>query len=356
MKHPIFIKCLFTSFLFILFACQNEPQQTAKSKKEQNTESTSLKKQDWAIVIHGGAGYMTPENLNTEKQKEYTKKLTEVLSLGEKLLSQGKSAVDVVEACIKLMEDSPLFNAGKGSVFTHEGRNEMDASIMSGNDLNAGAVAGISKVKNPISAARKVMEQSKHVMLSRLGAEEFAKEQGLEMVPPSYFFTESSFSALKRALGDDSLKVISDTLSHKMKKFGTVGVVVLDKNGNLAAGTSTGGMTNKQWGRIGDSPLIAAGTYANNQSCGVSCTGHGEYFIRAVAAFDIHALVYYKGLSIEEAAQKVVMDKLVKMGGDGGIVALDKYGNPAMAFNTPGMFRGYANATGEKRCAIFKNE
>jgi beta-aspartyl-peptidase (threonine type) len=240
------------------------------------------------------------------------------------------------------MEDNPLFNAGKGAVFTHEGRNELDAAIMDGSNLGAGAVAGVTDIKNPISAARKVMINSPHVMLSGAGASQFAKEQGLEIVPPSYFFTQKRFNELQELLNKE--------------KFGTVGCCALDKNGNLAAGTSTGGMANKRYNRIGDSPIIGAGTYANNNTCAVSGTGHGEYFIRWTVAHDISALMEYKGLNLKEASELVVNDKLVKAGGSGGVICVDKSGNISMPFNSSGMFRGFATADGKEGIFIYKDE
>lgn len=317
------------------------------------------KRAEYAIVIHGGAGTMERENMTPEKDREYREKLTEVLQTGEKLLQAGKPALDVVEACIHIMEDSPLFNAGRGAVFTNEGKNELDASIMDGKTMNAGAVAGIGTVRHPISAARTVMDRSPHVMLSGAGAESFARENGLEMVAPSWFKTEKRKEQLKRAIEKEkgSKKGDQGMLGEENDyKFGTVGVAVLDQEGNLAAGTSTGGMTNKRWGRIGDSPVIGAGTYANNATCAISCTGHGEFFIRYAVAHDISALMEYKGLSIREAAEEVVMKKLVKAGGSGGIIGLDAQGNVAMTFNSKGMYRGYLKAGEKPVVAIYGDE
>jgi len=305
------------------------------------------------MVIHGGAGTILKENLSSEQEAAYRFKLNQVLAKGEEILAAGGTALDAVQVCIMIMEDSPLFNAGKGSVFTNAGTNEMDASIMDGSDLNAGAVAGVSKVKNPISAARRVMEASPHVMLSGNGADIFAEENGLEIVDPTYFFTEDRFKALERAR-DREANLNSNVNADE--KFGTVGVVCLDQQGNLAAGTSTGGMTNKRWGRIGDSPIIGAGTYANNESVAVSATGHGEYFIRANVAHEISALFLYKQLSLDSAAKELIHHRLVKMGGDGGVIALDKFGNHSMTFNTPGMYRGFINAKAEKEVFIFGEE
>lgn len=306
---------------------------------------------EYALVIHGGAGVILRDNLDTETEQAYRTKLRQALETGEKILAGGGSSLDAVEAVINLMEDSPLFNAGKGAVFTEAGRNEMDASIMTGHDRNAGAVAGVTTVRNPISAARLVMANSDHVMLAREGAEAFAAEQGLEIVDPEYFRTERRWeSYLKAKAARESAAANPDS------KHGTVGCVALDQAGNIAAGTSTGGMTMKKWGRIGDSPIIGAGTWADNNTCGVSATGHGEYFIRNVVAYDIAALMEYKGLPLSEAADLVIKQKLVRQQATGGIVALDAHGNIAMSFNTPGMYRGFLKSTGETGVFIFGDE
>jgi beta-aspartyl-peptidase (threonine type) len=332
----IIIYSLFTFFL-ILFSCRADKKRTSGQ-----SVIASAQKQEWAIVIHGGAGGMTKENLTPELDKEYRASLVEAISKGKKILAEGGSALDAVEQTIRTMEDNPLFNAGKGAVFTHEGRNELDAAIMDGSNLAAGAVAGVTDIKNPITAARRVMTNSPHVMLAGAGASQFAKEQGLEIVPPSYFYTEKRFNELQEIL--------------KKEKNGTVGCCALDKNGNLAAGTSTGGMANKRYNRIGDSPIIGAGTYANNNTCAVSGTGHGEYFIRWTVAHDISALMEYKGLTLREASELVVNDKLVKAGGSGGVVCMDKYGNISMPFNSSGMFRGFATSDGKEGIFIYKDE
>ncbi len=301
------------------------------------------------LVIHGGAGTITRENLSDEKEKAYRLKLQEALDSGYFVLENGGKSVDAVVAAIKILEDSPLFNAGKGAVFTNDGRNELDASIMDGSNLMAGAVAGVTTVKNPITAAYAVMTKSDHVMLSGKGAEEFAAEQGLETVPPSYFFDSLRYEQLLKVKGNTTSSRNADE-----NKFGTVGCVALDKYGNLAAGTSTGGMTNKKYGRVGDSPIIGAGTYANNESCAVSATGWGEYFIRLNVAHDIHALMAYGQLSAQQAADSVVMQKLPRLGGDGGVIVLDRQGNFSMTFCTPGMYRGYITSRGEGKTFIFK--
>ena len=284
-------------------------------------------KQPIAIVVHGGAGTILKKNMSDEKEKKYKSKLEEAIRSGYQVLQNGGTSLDAVEQTIMILEDSPLFNAGKGAVFTHDKRNELDASIMEGSHLKAGAVAGVTRIKNPIRAARAVMEKSEHVLLAREGAEEFALLQKLDTVSPTYFFTDKRAKSLERAI--------------KEEKFGTVGCVALDQNGNIAAGTSTGGMTNKKWGRIGDSPIIGAGTYANNKTCGVSSTGWGEYFIRGVVAHDISAMMEYGGKSLKESAKHVIHHKLTELGGTGGIIALDQKGNMVMEFNTEGMYRGY---------------
>jgi len=297
-------------------------------------------KPEYVIVIHGGAGNASNRDINEEQQNEYKEKLNEALIIGESVLKQGGTCIEAIEKTINFLEDCPLFNACKGAVFTHDGKNELDASIMQGWDLNAGAVAGVGDIKNPITAAIKVMTDSKHVMMAGKGASIFAKEQGLQMVDSSYFFTDKRWESLQRILAAE--------------KHGTVGCVVLDKYGNLAAGTSTGGMTNKRYNRIGDAPIIGAGTYANNKTCAVSATGHGEFFIRYTVAHDISALMEYKDLTLIEASELVINDKLAKIGGTGGVIAVDKNGNIAMPFNTNMMFRAYAKSTGEKEVAIFK--
>ena len=302
----------------------------------------------YAIVIHGGAGVMSKSAMNEEQQEAYKSKLNEALILGQKLLKEGNTATDVVVRVVEVLENSPLFNAGKGAVFTHDGINELDASIMEGKTLNAGAVAGVRDVKNPIKAAREVMENSAHVLLSGEGASEFAKEQGLEIVKNKYFFTESRYQSLKRLQKRERERTEKDNT-------GTVGCAVLDTYGNICAGTSTGGMTNKKYGRIGDSPVIGAGTYANNKTCAVSCTGHGEYYIRLGFARDISALMEYQNMSVEEACAEEIR-KLGELGGTGGVIGIDSEGNVAMEFNTSGMFRGYIKSSGDKEIAIFEKE
>lgn len=287
----------------------------------------------FGILIHGGAGRIVKENMTPEREAEYSNKIKEVLETGYKILDNGGSALDAVEAVIKIMEDSPLFNAGKGAVLTEKGVAELDASIMDGKTLSAGAVAGIKHVKSPITLARLVMEKSPHVMMISDGAEEFAKQNGLEMVENNYFITKERWESYQRILQREEEK-------KKAEKHGTVGAVALDKNGNIAAGTSTGGMMMKKFGRVGDAPIIGAGTYANNNTCGVSATGSGEYFIRIGVARDISALIEYKGMNLNEAADEVIK-KVGDLGGNGGVICLDKFGNVAMPFNTEGMYRGF---------------
>lgn len=320
-------------------------------------------KGNYVMVIHGGAGTILKKNMTPEKERAYKEKLTEALQAGYDLLKSGKSSLDAVEATVRVMEDSPLFNAGKGAVFTNEGRNELDAAIMDGRTRAAGSIAGVTTIRNPISAARAVMERSEHVMMVGEGAEKFARQAGLEIVDPRYFWTEDRWKGLVRARKDDSTRAVLDHgskksmrlgIENKDNKFGTVGAVALDNNGNLAAATSTGGMTNKKYGRVGDAPIIGAGTYAN-KLVGISCTGWGEYFIRNVVAYDVAALMEYKGLSLSEATREVIMKKVPELGGDGGLIALDKDGNAAMPFNTAGMYRGTVTREGKIEVLIYKD-
>lgn len=344
-------------------------------KTSEKPESVSLQKseassqtQGFGIVIHGGAGSILKDHTPDSLRMAYTQKLEEAVRAGHSILAEGGSAMKAVQASVKIMEDSPLFNAGKGAVFTHESTNEMDASIMDGKNLRAGAVAGVMHVKNPIELAYSVMENSPHVMLYGEGAEEFAQEQGFELVDPAYFYTQDRYETLQRVKAktkkeEDSGIPRKDTLvktafyDSKIEdyKFGTVGAVALDKHGNLAAGTSTGGMTNKRWNRIGDSPIIGAGTYANNKTCAISCTGWGEYFIRGVAAYDVSAMMEYAGKSLEEAAKTVINEKLPGEGG-GGLIGIDSRGNMVAEFNTPGMFRAFMGENGKPVVEMFGEE
>jgi L-asparaginase / beta-aspartyl-peptidase len=308
---------------------------------------------EWGLVIHGGAGTITPESMTAELEAEYHAALAAALRAGHSALAAGGSALDGVVAANVVMEDSPLFNAGRGAVFTADGRNELDASIMDGATLRAGAVAGVMTVRNPIMLARAVMEESPHVMLAREGAEEFARIQGLEIVDPSYFFTERRWEALQRARQREQALVPTDDEDHAAR-FGTVGVVALARDGTIAAGTTTGGMTNKRWARIGDVPVIGAGTYADDR-CGVSTTGWGEYFIRNVVAHDICARMRYLGVSLEEAARQVIWDRLeVQQPETGGIISLDADGHVVMTFNSRGMYRGYIDQDGTMETAIYR--
>ncbi|WP_304344375.1 isoaspartyl peptidase/L-asparaginase family protein [Chryseobacterium koreense] len=312
----------------------------------------------YVMVIHGGAGTITKENMTPEKEKAYREKLTEALKMGFAEIEKGKSSIEAVSAAIVVMEDSPLFNAGKGAVFTADGKNEMDASIMFGKDKSAGAVAGVHTIKNPIKAAIAVMQKSEHVMLAGTGAETFAKEQGLEIVDPKYFWTKDRWDGLQKAKQKElekNKKTSQNTLPDSYfidQKFGTVGAIALDKEGNIAAGTSTGGMTNKKFGRIGDSPIIGAGTYANSQ-VGISGTGWGEFFIRSTAARTVAAKMEYQNKDLKTAAQETI-DEIGKMGGDGGLIALDKDGNIAMPFNTAGMYRGAVTENGDIEVEIYR--
>jgi beta-aspartyl-peptidase (threonine type) len=318
----------------------------------------------WGLVIHGGAGNISAQNLGPERQALYKAKLEEALRAGHAVLARGGESLDAVQAAIQVMEDSPLFNAGKGAVFTHEGENELDAAIMDGPTQRAGAVAGLKHVKNPIDLARRVMEHSPHVMMIGAGAEAFAKTQGVQLVPQSYFRTEERWQSLQRALEAEKQQPAAPRTERGSSasergpqgdyKFGTVGAVALDQHGHLAAGTSTGGMTNKRFGRVGDVPIIGAGTYAN-AGCAVSATGHGEFFIRYTVAHDICARMVYQGAPLQAAADAVVMDVLVKAGGEGGIIAMDAQGRIAMPFNSKSMYRGSLGADGVVYTAILKD-
>jgi len=313
---------------------------------KQVTESIILGSQpvqqtEWAIVVHGGAGGGSRENMSPEKQAAYKEGIQHALNAGSLILQNGGSSLDAIEAAIRTMEDNPIFNAGKGAVFTELGNNELDASIMDGRDRNAGAVAGVTNIKNPITAARLVMTSSPHVMLVGDGAEKFAADHGVEIVDSSWFYTDGRWNSLQRA-------------KERSEKHGTVGAAALDIHGNLAAGTSTGGMTNKMHGRVGDAPVIGAGTFASNNTCAVSATGHGEFFIRNVVSYDISALMEYSGLSLSVAADSVINGKLLPIGGGGGVIAVDHLGNVAMPFNTSSMIRGYMNSNGETEVAIFE--
>jgi len=306
----------------------------------------------YAIAIHGGAGTILKSTITAEKELAYKNALQDAIDAGEAVLKKDGRALDAVEMAIRSLEDNPLFNAGKGAVFTNEGKNEMDAALMNGRDLAAGGVAGVTHIKNPISLARGVMDKSDHVLLTGAGAIEFAKKINAEFADDAYFFVQMRYDQLEAAKKEN--KMILDHTEDKDKKFGTVGAVALDVHGDIAAGTSTGGMTNKKFGRVGDSPIIGAGTYANNKTCAISCTGHGEFFIKSVVAYDISCLMEYKGLSLKEACNIVVMDKLVKIGGEGGLIALDAKGNIELPFNSEGMYRASKKSGEEIFIGIYK--
>ena len=336
--------------LFILtticfLACNSVPESQEKKPSDIPVKGK------YAIAIHGGAGTILKANMTEEQEKAYQNALSEALSIGENILKENGAATDAVIAVIKYMEDSPLFNAGKGAVFNSKGENELDASIMRGEDQQAGAIGGVQNIKNPIEGAYAVMTQSEHVLLTGKGAEEFAISVGIDTVSPSYFYTERRYKSLQSAKEAENTTTMSINPDYK---YGTVGCVVLDRSGNLAAGTSTGGMTNKKYNRIGDSPIIGAGTYADNNTVAVSCTGHGEYFIRYAVAYDIAARMEYGNLSLKEACNGIVNEKLVEKGGSGGLIAVDKFGNIEMPFNTEGMYRA-SSKDGDRYIGIYKN-
>jgi beta-aspartyl-peptidase (threonine type) len=308
----------------------------------------------YSLAIHGGAGTLIKGLMTAEKEAQYKSALENALEKGFLILEKGGSALDAVEESVKVLEDSPLFNAGKGSVFTNEGTHEMDASIMEGRSLRAGAVSLISGIKNPISLARDVMEKSEHVFLAGKGAVLFAKSLDYKFESPDYFYDELRYQQWQEIKDSDDFQL--DHSDKKDSKFGTVGAVACDKNGNIAAATSTGGMTNKRWGRVGDSPIIGAGNYANNKTCAVSCTGSGEFFIRGVVAYDVSCLMEYKGLSLEEATSELINKRVLEIGGDGGLIAVDAQGNIAMPFNTEGMYRAFKTSNEEKGILIYKEK
>lgn len=338
MNHPQFFILLV--ILAMLTACQP-------------TEKAAPKRPDYTLVIHGGAGAIRQSDMTPTLDSAYRATLHDALDAGEAVLSAGGPALEAVSAAIRVMEDSPLFNAGKGAVFTHEGTNELDASIMDGRDLRAGAVGGITLARHPIDAARSVMEKSDHVFLTGRGADQFILEIGLDTVSPDYFFTQRRWDSLQKARQQEE-RPSGETPSHD-RKFGTVGAVALDQQGHLAAGTSTGGMTNKRWSRIGDSPVIGAGTWADDRSCAVSCTGHGEYFIRYAVAHELAARVRYTSVPLDESATSILEDELRPVGGLGGLIALDTTGQISMPFTTDGMYRGFTRP-GKRLVAIYRDE
>jgi len=307
----------------------------------------------YTIAIHGGAGTLVKGLMTEDLESQYKLALNLALDAGYDVLKNGGASIDAVEVAVNHLENSPLFNAGKGAVFTVDGTHEMDAAIMEGKNRHAGAVSLITGIKNPVTLARDVMEKSNHVFLAGEGAMRFAKSNGYIIEPPAYFYDEVRYQQWQGIKDSDNFQ-----LDHSVKKdgkFGTVGAVACDVHGNLAAATSTGGMTNKKWGRIGDSPMVGAGNYANNETCAVSCTGSGEYFIRGVVAYDVSCLMEYKGMSLKEAASEVIQNRILKLGGDGGLIAVDANGNIAMPFNTEGMYRGCYTSEGKKEIAIYKD-
>jgi beta-aspartyl-peptidase (threonine type) len=337
--------------VFILSGCtKNKPV---------NNHSNIDTSTNFAIVIHGGAGGIKKEYFTEEQQKAYTTTLQEALDAGYEVLENGGISLDAVQAAIKVLENSPLFNAGKGAVYNSDGNQEMDAAIMDGETLNAGAVAGVNHIKNPILAARMVMDSTSHVLLSGKGAEILASKFGLEMVDSSYFFTEKRMNQLIEVQGKEKTSLDHTAFLIKNEliddhKYGTVGAVAIDKNGNIAAGTSTGGMTNKKYGRIGDVPIIGAGTYANNKTCGISATGTGEFFIRSVAAHEVSSLIMYKNLSPANALHEVLFKQIGPLGGEGGMILIDKNGNVYWDFNSSGMFRAYKKSDGDSKIEMFE--
>ena len=365
----LFIPCLcLLSGVLPLSYSNEKPYSNEKSHAHEKSHADA--KAPVAIVIHGGAGTIQRDKMSSEMRAQYQAKLTEAVQAGHAILVQGGTSRDAVIAAINLMEDSPLFNAGHGAVFNHEGNIELDASIMEGRHLKAGAVAGLSRIKNPIKLANAVLENSPHVMLVGAGAEQFAESQNFEFVANDYFKTERRQRQLEKVLQQPADVVLSkvsadersivqdgiDEFSFDEKKLGTVGAVAIDQWGDIVAGTSTGGMTNKRFGRVGDAPIIGAGTYADNSACGISATGHGEFFIRAAVAHDICARVAYKGISLQQAADEVVMEKLVSMQGEGGIIGIDPKANIVFSFNTTGMYRAAIDKTGALTLLIFKND
>lgn len=310
---------------------------------------------NFGIAVHGGAGTILRSLMTPEKEALYIKGLQEAIDAGHKILISGGSSVDAVEAAVMVLENFPLFNAGKGAVFTNKGTHEMDASIMDGKTLEAGAVSGISNVQNPVALARLIKDKSGHVFLCGSEAETFAKLMQLPFQPDDYFYEEGRYKQWQEVKDSDGYQLDHTVNSGEGKKFGTVGAVALDLHGNIASATSTGGMTNKRFGRVGDSPMIGAGTYANNHTCAVSCTGHGEYFIRAVVAYDISCLMEYKGYTLKQACDYVVKDKLVKFGGEGGLIAIDISGNIELPFNSEGMYRAYKKGNTDAVIKIYED-
>jgi len=337
--------------LLLIWSCNTDVNKNLSDQKNESMQERA----DYAIAIHGGAGTILKKNMTPEREEGIRAALSAALDIGETILKNGGTSLEAVEKTIHVLEDSPYFNAGKGAVFNHDGTNEMDASIMRGSDKNAGAVGGLSTIKHPITAAIAVMQKSEHVLLTGAGAEEFSRQQGIETVDPKYFYTESRWNSLQRVLAEEKGAELSESVMPDDKKHGTVGCVALDGKGDIVAGTSTGGMTNKRFNRFGDVPIIGAGTYADNETVGISCTGHGEYFIRYAVAHDVHARMLYLNESLETAGNHVVNKTLVDAGGSGGLISVDRYGNVSLPFNSAGMYRGYAKP-GERYIGIYKDE
>jgi L-asparaginase / beta-aspartyl-peptidase len=351
-----FLAFLFFSAAALPLAQESAPLPPAASGEKASQDQLKMQTMKIGLVIHGGAGTIERSKLTPEREREYRAGLERALTAGYEILKKGGSSLDATEAAVRVLEDDPHFNAGKGSVFTSAGTNEMDAAIMDGKTLSAGTVASLKHIQNPISLARLVMERSGHVMMDGEGAESFAKENGVELVDQKYFFTQERWDALQKIKAAEKHRTGAARkriLITDQDRHGTVGAVALDKNGNLAAATSTGGTTNKRPGRVGDSPVIGAGTYANNATCAVSATGDGEYFIRATVGHDLSALMEYRGMPLKQAAQ-VVLDKVAKLGGTGGLIAIDREGNVALPFNTGGMYRGYVDPDGKFVIEIYK--
>jgi beta-aspartyl-peptidase (threonine type) len=352
----------FNALIILVIAISSCSQRPNPTEERGASEPEADNVSPFAIIIHGGSGDIDRSYVDSQRQVVYKEELNEALNLGYELLENGGTSLDAIQAAITYLENSPNFNAGKGSVYNSEMEQEMDASIMDGRTLNSGAVAGVNYIKNPILAARIVMDSSKHVMLSGQGAVIIAKRYGLEIVDSSYFYTEKRYNQIKSILdaakSNGKKHVYHPTFSSEVDytKYGTVGAVALDKDGNIAAGTSTGGMTNKRFGRIGDSPIIGAGTYANNSTCGISCTGTGEYFIRTLAAHEVSSIMKYDNRSLEEAMNQVIHQDIDSLGGDGGMIGLDYKGNVAWDFNTTGMFRGYKKSDGSTLVEIFEKK
>jgi L-asparaginase / beta-aspartyl-peptidase len=349
MKRLSITNCFFAIVLFSAgaLAAATEQSRPAGVSSERNPDhQPTMETKKIGLAIHGGAGTIERRNMTPEREREYRAGLERALTAGYEILKRGGSSLDATEAAVRVLEDDPHFNAGKGSVFTSAGTNEMDAAIMDGKTLAAGAVASLKHIKNPISLARLVMEKSGHVMMDSEGAEAFAQENGIDLVDQKYFFTQDRWDALQKIKAAEKSRtsgVGKAFLITDQDRHGTVGAVALDQNGNLAAATSTGGTTNKRPGRVGDTPVIGAGTYANNATCAVSATGDGEYFIRATVGRDVSALMEYRGMSLNDAAQ-AALDKVAKLGGTGGLIAIDHQGNVTLPFNTSGMYRGYVDA------------